>query len=58
MDVLEDKTTQELLQSTLAEIAKCANEVNCAAKDVSKARNRLTFLIAVVNELLNRSEEK
>lgn len=56
MDILENKTNQELLQSILAEVAKCANEVNCAAKDVTKARNRLTFLIAVVNELLNREE--
>jgi hypothetical protein len=56
MDILENKTNQELLQSILAEVAKCANEVNCAAKDVTKARNRLSFLIAVVNELLNREE--
>lgn len=56
MDLLQDKTTQELLQSILAEVAKTANEVNCAAKDVTKARNRLTFLIAVANELLNREE--
>ena len=56
MDVLENKSNQELLQSILAEVAKCANEVNCAAKDVNKARNRLTFLIAVANEMLNREE--
>lgn len=56
MDILENKTTKELLQSVLAEVAKTANEVNCAAKDVNKARNRLTFLIAVANELLNREE--
>lgn len=56
MEILENKTREELLQSILAEVAKTANEVNCAAKDVAKARNRLTFLIAVVNELLNREE--
>ena len=56
MEILENKTREELLQSILAEVAKTANEVNCAAKDVNKARNRLTFLIAVVNELLNREE--
>ena len=56
MDILQNKTNQELLQSILAEVAKCANEVNCAAKDVTKARNRLTFVIAVANELINREE--
>lgn len=57
MDVLENKDRQELLQSVLAELAKCTNEINCATKDVNKARNRLTFLIAVVNELINREED-
>jgi hypothetical protein len=57
MEVLERATRLELLQSVLAEIAKATNEVNCAAKDVSKARSRLTFLIAVTNELINREED-
>lgn len=56
MEVLENKDRRELLQSLLAEVAKTANEVNCAAKDVAKARNRLTFLIALANELINREE--
>lgn len=57
MEVLEKATRQELLQSVLAEIAKATNEVNCASKDLQKARSRLTFLIAVTNELLNREED-
>ena len=57
MDVLQNKTDKELLQSILAETAKCLNEVNCAKKDVDKARNRLTFQIAVINELINREED-
>lgn len=56
MELLDSKNRKELLQSIIAEVAKTANEVNCAAKDVAKARNRLTFLIAVANELLNREE--
>ena len=56
MDVLESKDRLEILQSILAEVAKTANEVNCAAKDVNKARNLLTFLIAMANELINREE--
>jgi len=57
MDVLQNKTDKELLQSMLAETAKCLNEVNCAKKDVDKARNRLAFQIAVLNELINREED-
>lgn len=56
MEVLDKKTNLELLQSILAEIAKTTNEVNCASKDLSKARSRLTFLIAVANEMINREE--
>lgn len=56
MEVLDSKTNLELLQSVLAEIAKTTNEVNCASKDLSKARSRLTFLIAVANEMINREE--
>ena len=41
----------------LAETAKALNEVNCARKDVDKARNRLTFQIAVINEMINREED-
>lgn len=57
MDVLQNKSNIELLQSMLAETAKCLNEVNCARKDIDKARNRLTFQIAVINELINRKED-
>ena len=57
MDVLDNKTNKELLQSVLAETAKTLNEVNCARKDVDKARNRLTFLIAITNDLINREED-
>jgi septal ring factor EnvC (AmiA/AmiB activator) len=57
MEVLENKTDQELLQSMLAETAKALNEVNCARKDLDKARNRLTFKIAVINEMINREDD-
>lgn len=58
MDILKEKSDREILQSVLAETAKTLNEVNCSLKDVNKARNRLTFLIALTNELLDRSEDK
>lgn len=57
MDVLKELTEKELLQSMLAETAKTLNEINCSIKDVNKARNRLTFQIAVINEMINREED-
>lgn len=55
MHVLHTKTPQELAQSILAEIAKANNEIRCARQDLEKANSRLTFSIAAVNELLNRT---
>jgi len=57
MEVTKNKTQQELLQSVLAETAKTLNEVNCAIKDTNKARNRLTFQLAILNDLINREAD-
>jgi len=57
MELTKNKTRQELLQSVLAETAKTLNEVNCAIKDTNKARNRLTFQLAILNDLINREAD-
>lgn len=54
MDIINTKTDKELLQSLLSEIAKARNEVNCAARDLNKANNRLSFLIMLANSLIDR----
>lgn len=54
MDILDSKTDEEILRSILAEIAKTANEVKCAKADLEKATNRLSFLIVMANEMINR----
>ena len=54
MDLINTKTDEELLQSLLSEIAKARNEVNCAARDLNKANNRLSFLIMLANSLIDR----
>jgi len=54
MDVINTKTELELYKSLLAECAKAQNEVNCADGDLRKARSRLSFLVAVLNQLINR----
>ena len=54
MDILDQKTDKELLLSTLAELAKTSNELKCAKADLVKISSRLSFLLAVTNELINR----
>jgi hypothetical protein len=54
MDILDNKTDQELLRSLVAESAKAQNELRCAQKDLQKAQSRLNFIIVLVNELINR----
>ena len=58
MNVLDTKTDKEIIQSVLAEIAKCTNEIKSAESDIQKVRNRLSFLIVMTNELINRNEVK
>lgn len=55
MDVIDKKTNEDLLRSLLAEIAKANNELNCAQADIKKARSRLSFLIMLTNELIDRT---
>jgi hypothetical protein len=58
MDVLDTKTDKELLDTLLPEIAKAANELRCAKKDLEKVNSRLSFLLVLTNELINRQEIK
>jgi len=57
MDILENKHDSELQASMLAEAAKARNELACARRDLDKANSRLSFLIVVINELLNRKKD-
>lgn len=58
MDVIEQKSDQELIKSLLAEIAKAKNEIKCAQTDLTKATNRLGFSVLVLNKLIKREEDK
>lgn len=57
MDVLKNKSDQEILESILAEIAKSTNEIRCASGDIAKANGRMTFAIAAINHLINRKKD-
>ena len=58
MDVINNKSDEELHRSLLAEIAKASNEIRCARTDLQKATNRLQFCIAVINDLLDRKDQQ
>jgi hypothetical protein len=56
MSVIDSKSDHELLRSILAETAKATHEVRCAQGDLAQAQNRLSFTVAVLNELIQRQE--
>jgi hypothetical protein len=58
MQIIENKTDNELIKSLIAEIAKSSNEIHCAKTDIIKATNRLSFAIVLLNELKTRDENK
>lgn len=57
MDVLDTKTDKDLLDTLLPEIAKASNELRCAKKDLEKVNGRLSFLLVLTNELINRQKD-
>lgn len=54
MDVLDNKTDKELLESLVAEIAKATNEIKCAKGDLDKAHSRIKFLLVLAHTLIDR----
>jgi hypothetical protein len=57
MDVIDNKSDKELLQSLVVEIAKCTNELKCARNDLEKAQGRIRFLLVLAHELINRQKD-
>ena len=57
MDILDSKTTDELHLSILAELAKTSNELKCCRADIEKITSRLSFLLVVTNNLINRKKD-
>jgi hypothetical protein len=54
MEVLDTKTTEELLKSLIAESAKAQNEIRCAQRDIEKAQSRLAFILVLANIMIER----
>lgn len=53
-DLLDNKTTEELLSVTIRELAKSSNELASAKRDLEKAQNRQRFAVLLANRLLER----
>ena len=58
MEILNTKTQESLYKSIIQEAAKARNEIKCAEADIKKANNRLSFIVVLANELLNRTDKK
>jgi len=58
MDLIDQKTDDELVKSLLAEVAKSTNELRCAQADVVKAQSRLQFALVLLNKMIERQEIK
>jgi hypothetical protein len=58
MDLLDNKRDEDLLEALLPEIAKAQNEIRCARRDLEKATNRVSFVLLIVNKLIERQEIK
>lgn len=56
--IFDDKTDDEIFRSILAEAAKAVNELKCARGDLNQADARLKFILAAINHLQERYEDK
>jgi len=54
MDVIDDKSDKELIESLIAEVAKANNELKCARGDIEKAQGRIKFATMLLHRLINR----
>jgi len=56
MDVL-DKSSDDLVEAMLPELAKAMSELRCAKQDLEKATNRMSFILLLVNTVINRNKD-
>tara|TARA_R110002051_G_scaffold318711_1_gene401432 strand:+ start:944 stop:1168 length:225 start_codon:yes stop_codon:yes gene_type:complete len=58
MQILNTLTDKELHETVIKEVAKARNEIRCAEADMRKANGRLSFLIVLANELIQRTDKQ
>lgn len=57
MDILDNKSQKELLQSLLGSAAKAQNEIRSAEADLQKAIKRNQFNIMLINKMIEREKD-
>ena len=57
MEIWDNKSTKEILQSIEPEVAKAQHEIRCATKDIQKAQNRLAFTLSAIHNLKDRDRD-
>jgi hypothetical protein len=55
-DTITTASDSDLVKSMLAEAAKATNEIKCARRDVDKAESRLSFILLILNSMINRTQ--
>ena len=58
MQILNTLTDKELQETVIKEVAKARNELKCAQADMKKANSRLSFLVVLANELIQRTDKQ
>jgi len=51
MKIWDNHSTEEILKSIEQEIAKAQNEINCANRDIEKAKKRIAFSLTAIHNL-------
>jgi len=54
MQIWDNHSTKDILKSLEQEIAKARNELDCAYKDIEKAKNRIAFSLSAIHSLKKR----
>lgn len=54
--VLDDLTTEQIVETVIRECAKASNEISSAEADVSKAKRRIKFCVLLANRLKDRTD--
>jgi len=54
MDPIDRLTEEELISTLIEESAKANNELKCASRDITKAQNRQSFVLLLLNRLMER----
>jgi hypothetical protein len=57
MDLLDNKSDEQLLLSIVGELAKSKNELACARGDLEKINSRISFLLVLANKMIERQKD-